>query len=89
MGRAFATAGVAAAGASGGSLSVAYVFDPFQRGEHHAVRNSLGLGLYIVKQIAAAHGGSVEARSNRESGTTFVVRLPYAAPGAQASDLAC
>lgn len=42
-----------------------------------------------MKQIAAAHGGSVEARSNRESGTTFVVRLPYAAPGAQASDLAC
>jgi len=66
-----------------------HVFDPFQRGENHAVRDSLGLGLYIVKQIATAHGGSVEVRSDREIGTTFLVRLPYAAPGTQARDLAC
>jgi signal transduction histidine kinase len=66
-----------------------HVFDPFQRGEDHSVRNSLGLGLFIVKQIVAAHGGRVEARSDRETGTTFLVRLPYTAPAAQARDLAC
>jgi len=65
-----------------------HVFDPFQRGEDHSVRDSLGLGLYIVKQIVAAHGGRIEARSDRETGTTFVVRLPYAVPAAEARDLA-
>lgn len=65
-----------------------YVFDPFRRGEDHGASSSLGLGLYIVKQIAAAHGGSVEVRSDRESGTTFVVRLPYASPQAAARPIA-
>jgi len=65
-----------------------HVFDPFQRGEDHTVRDSLGLGLYIVKQIVAAHGGRIEARSDRETGTTFLVRLPYAAPAAATRDLA-
>jgi signal transduction histidine kinase len=29
-----------------------------------------------VKQIVAAHGGSVEARSSDGEGTAFTVRLP-------------
>lgn len=37
---------------------------------------SLGLGLYIVKQIAEAHNGAVAVDSSAESGTTFTVRLP-------------
>jgi signal transduction histidine kinase len=65
-----------------------YIFDPFQRGEQHGVRDSLGLGLYIVNRIVAAHGGRIQVRSDRESGTTFVVRLPYAAPAAPARGLA-
>jgi len=65
-----------------------HIFDPFQRGEQHGVRDSLGLGLFIVKQIVAAHGGSIQVRSDRESGTAFVVRLPYAAPASSARDRA-
>jgi signal transduction histidine kinase len=65
-----------------------YLFDPFQRGEEHGIRDGLGLGLYVVQQIARAHGGNVEVRSDRETGTTFVVRLPYAAPRAETHDLA-
>ena len=65
-----------------------HVFDPFRRGEEHGVRDSLGLGLYIVRQIVAAHGGRVEVRSDRETGTTFVVHLPFAAPATAARDLA-
>ncbi len=36
----------------------------------------LGIGLYITKQIAEAHGGRVELRSTASDGTTFTARLP-------------
>jgi signal transduction histidine kinase len=62
-----------------------YIFDPFRRGEDHGSRDSQGLGLYIVNQIANAHGGRVEVRSDLESGTTFVVHLPRAAPATAAN----
>jgi signal transduction histidine kinase len=35
-----------------------------------------GLGLYVVKTIAEAHGGHVSARSTPETGTVFTVWLP-------------
>jgi sigma-B regulation protein RsbU (phosphoserine phosphatase) len=41
-----------------------------------AEKGSMGLGLYIVREIVAAHGGSIEARSSEAEGTTFTVRLP-------------
>lgn len=37
---------------------------------------SLGLGLYIVKEIMTAHGGTIQVRSTDTDGTTFVARLP-------------
>ena len=54
------------------------VFDPLQRGSPPAVMggdSSLGLGLYICREIAKAHGGSIEATSDAAA-TTFTVRLP-------------
>jgi PAS domain S-box-containing protein len=58
------------------------LFEPFRRGAARGSRpfSGLGLGLYIVEQIATAHGGSVEARSTREEGTVFTVRLPRTSP---------
>ena len=58
------------------------LFEPFRRGQTRGggSTSGLGLGLYIVQQIAAAHGGGVEARSTREEGTVFTVRLPRVAP---------
>src|SRR4051794_35871036 len=37
---------------------------------------SLGLGLYISKEIIAAHEGTIEVQSTADEGTTFVVHLP-------------
>jgi len=50
------------------------VFFPFERGTQ-ASRRGLGLGLFIVDQIARAHGGSVEVRSEG-SETRFIAVLP-------------
>jgi PAS domain S-box-containing protein len=56
-----------------------YVFEPFRQADSSTTRRhgGLGLGLSLVKQIAAAHGGTVEASSPGEGqGASFVVRLP-------------
>ena len=37
---------------------------------------SAGLGLSICKAIIEAHGGTIEAASEENAGTTFTVRLP-------------
>lgn len=44
----------------------------------------LGLGLYVVREVAAACGGSVEVDSSAEEGTTFRLRLPRKVPPADA-----
>jgi len=54
------------------------LFEPMQRGDHAGAARSVGLGLFIVREIAQAHGGRVEVRSTAEEGTTFSVELPSA-----------
>lgn len=51
------------------------IFDRFERAVTSRHYGGLGLGLYITKQIAAAHGGSVGATSAGE-GTVFSIDLP-------------
>lgn len=53
----------------------ANLFQPFTR-THRST--GLGLGLYIVSQIARAHHGHVHVDSSPETGTTFTVELPLA-----------
>jgi PAS domain S-box-containing protein len=56
------------------------LFEPFRRGvAQFRPSGSLGLGLYIVRQVVVAHGGRVEVDTG-EAGTTFTVRLPRRAP---------
>jgi len=52
-----------------------HVFEAFQRGPD-AGGDGLGLGLFIVKQIVEAHGGSIAVRSTQAEGTTFSVLWP-------------
>ena len=43
---------------------------------HSNAPGSIGLGLYIVREIAAAHGGTAELSSTAAHGTTATIRLP-------------
>ncbi len=53
------------------------LFEPYRQGaEPGAGRGSLGLGLYITRQIVLGHGGTLDVRSTPADGTTFTVRLP-------------
>lgn len=57
-----------------------HIFDRFYRsGEARAVPGS-GLGLAIVRQVAAAHGGSIRAELPGGPGMCFVLALPAMAP---------
>lgn len=46
------------------------------RGQSARDRRHLGLGLYIVDKIVAAHGGSIDVQSSKQQGTSFTLRLP-------------
>jgi signal transduction histidine kinase len=56
---------------------IPYIFDKYYRGARPETRNTpgTGLGLYIVKQIAELHGGSVEVVSDPGKGSTFRLLL--------------
>jgi signal transduction histidine kinase len=55
------------------------IFDPLKRAlgrvNREDAESGLGLGLFIVREIATAHGGEVTVRSDKEE-TVFSVRLP-------------
>jgi signal transduction histidine kinase len=50
------------------------VFEPFFTTKSFGT----GIGMTIVRQILAAHGGSISYKSEVDKGTTFTVRLPVA-----------
>jgi signal transduction histidine kinase len=53
----------------------AHVFDPFARGADAVVRGS-GLGLYLVKILTEAQGGTVSVSERAGGGADFTVTLP-------------
>jgi PAS domain S-box-containing protein len=55
------------------------IFDRFERLAPRLTSGGLGLGLWITKQIAEAHGGTILAESELGKGSTFVLNLPLRA----------
>jgi two-component system phosphate regulon sensor histidine kinase PhoR len=55
-----------------------HIFEKFYRGQESTRRviRGLGLGLYYVKQIVEAHGGSIAARSTPGKGAQFIIKIP-------------
>ncbi|MEO5969850.1 MAG: PAS domain-containing protein [Bdellovibrionia bacterium] len=60
------------------------IFERFQRGISGKKVTGLGLGLYIVRQIIEAHGGSIWVESELGKGSLFIVELPLV--GVEQSD---
>ena len=58
------------------------LFGPFERAVSPREFAGLGLGLFIVQQIVAAHGGSIRIDSAPGLGSTFTVELPIDGPSA-------
>jgi signal transduction histidine kinase len=57
------------------------IFEPLVRGSSAELPKlnrprSIGLGLYIAREVARSHGGTIDVTSTHEAGTAFTVRLP-------------
>ena len=55
------------------------IFEKFGRVQGGSAKPGTGLGLFIARSIAEAHGGSLAVRSSVEQGSTFTLSLPVGA----------
>jgi signal transduction histidine kinase len=58
---------------------LAELFAPLPTSEQQPARGQ-GLGLYLIRRVAEAHGGRAWANSLEGKGTTFYLELPAASP---------
>ncbi len=75
----WATVSVKDNGAGIAPEDLPHIFDAFYRAQHTAGVEGTGLGLWAVKEIVEAHGGSVGVESELGQGSVFTVRLPLRA----------
>ena len=55
---------------------VTTIFNKYSRATDYAKEKSLGLGLFVVKEIVSAHHGEIKVESTEGKGSTFIVTLP-------------
>ena len=53
------------------------IFSPFERAGTKVVSEGLGLGLYIARQLAESHGGTLTVESAPNEGAAFRLTLPF------------
>jgi two-component system, OmpR family, sensor histidine kinase BaeS len=58
------------------SADLPHVFDRLWRGRSSRSAVGTGIGLAVVRELIAAHGGIVDAESRPGRGSTFTIRLP-------------
>ena len=56
------------------------LFERFYRGRAGGEMAGSGIGLAVVKELLAAHGGTIEASNREDGGAAFTARLPLAPP---------
>lgn len=57
-----------------------HLFEQFYRASHSTAQGigGMGLGLYIVRHLVEAHGGTIQVSSTVGEGATFTIELPVA-----------
>ncbi|NVI98903.1 PAS domain S-box protein [Myxococcus sp. AM009] len=59
------------------------IFERFEREPSGGQHAGFGLGLYIVRQLVEAHGGTIRVESTPSEGAAFIVELPLMLLGAE------
>ena len=59
----------------------ARIFERFERAVSLRQHGGFGIGLWIVREVVEAHGGSISLASELGSGATFTIELPIDTPG--------
>ena len=54
------------------------IFSPFYRGDQtRRIKQGMGLGLSIAKDIVLAHGGEIDLESRLGEGSNFIITIPF------------
>ena len=80
---------VSDSGAGMEPIDVQGIFERFGRLNKHAGIQGTGLGLYVVKNIVSAHGGSIEVTSQLGQGSMFIVTFPANPPVNEKGQILC